>query len=286
VDSDSARTAEEPADMADTTAVYVVDLLSLPPASGGLAPGYNLDDLDSGAGSIEPGADCEAYNADYESLYDAGHVGVDNALTGLLMTIEGFIPVENCPGGVRMGCLDAILAQQIAEGTVLLMIEVSGINSYTYDSEVSMQLVMGGLPTGTTAPMLGGDGKLAPGQTFTRVMELGPAVTGDIFAGRLRATTSLITLTIDAGDFSIPLMISNPQVRFNITADALAEGQIGGYVQNEDIIAAASAIAPDQVAAVQGIVENVADIEPMADAPETCSAVSVGIVFGGTTASF
>jgi hypothetical protein len=324
--SDDARTVEETADMTDTTLTYVVDFLSIPRAMSGQAPGFNLDGIDSGAGSTEPGVTCERYQPDYTSVFDNGHVGVDNALAGLLGSLQSFIPVANCPNGMQEGCLDAILAEQIADGSVLLLVELTGVNSLTYDSDIQMQLVLGGLPAGSgtaclvdadctatgerclgsaptaatpemgtceTAPTLEGattttgvhvGGRLAAGQTYTRVMPLGAPVAGDIFAGRVRATTASLTLEIDAGELVIPLEITSPEVRFNVSTTGLTDGAIGGVVQNQAILDAVEMFAPDFLEAAQGLIENAADVNPSATDVETCTALSVGIRFEGTTA--
>lgn len=289
--SEEQRTVAVDESMEAETRLYVVELISLPEASDPDGPGpqreqaagFNLDGLDSGEGSSEPDANCEQFNTDYVAVTDSAHVGVDNALQGLVGTIEGLLSAEDCPGGTTDGCLDAQLQEQIADGSLLLMMEVSGINNYTNDTSVMLRLFLGATPDGSP-PVIESDGTLEAGQTFVEETALGPEVQGDIFQGRLRATTDLLTIEINTGDFALPLMISNAEVRFDITESALTGGAIGGYLTTQSIIDAASMIMPGIEETVRSVVESVADIDPSAENPEVCDSVSVGLTFDATTA--
>jgi hypothetical protein len=284
---------EAPQTMEDTTVTYVVSLIDLPQAGAdpdgpgpgrSSAAGFNLDNLDSGEGSSDAET-CEGYARDFVALApDTNHVGVDNALESLVSTIEGFLDASTCPGMTQDGCLGATLQSQITDGSLILLMQVSGINDFGYDSEVQLQLVLGEVPGGG-APMIGSDGRLSPDQAFGRVMDLGTPVSGDIFGGRLRAHTPTLTITVDTGGFMLPLMISNAEVRFTITEAALTNGVIGGYLTTESIIEAASMIMPGIEDTVRAVVEGLADISPSAVDPQLCEAVSVGLTFGATTAS-
>ena len=284
---ESTRTVSLPETFPDETRTYVVSVISLPEAtSDGRAAGFNLDGLNSGEGSTAEDANCEEFNEDYDALFDPNHTGVDNALQSLVSTIESLLPREDCPGMQQAGCLDATLQQQITEGSLILMVEVSGINDYVFDDAIQLQLVLGEVEGGGM-PMIDGSGGLAPDQTFATVQELGTPVAGDIFQGRLRAQTDQLTITIDTGDFQLPLMISGAEVRFNIAADgsSLSNGVIGGFLRTEDIVMAAAMIMEGIEDTVRGVVENVADVSPSAEDPMVCESVSVGLTFDAVAAS-
>ena len=129
--------------------------------------------------------------------------------------------------------------------------------------------------------MTSGSGGLAAGQTFNTMQALGDPVAGDIIAGRLRGSADMLTINIDVGDFALPLMISSAEIRFDIAVDGstLNRGQNGGYLQVEDIVAAASTIMENLGPTVRSVVENIADVEPSAEDPAVCDAVSVGLTF-------
>lgn len=281
---DEDRTVEEIETTEDMTYTYVVELIDLPQAASGAAPGFNLDGLDSGDGSTAADANCEEFNQDFINSEESDHVGVDNALQGLVPTIEGLLSAADCPGGTTEGCLGATLQAQILDGSLILLMQVSGVNDFQYDSSVQLQLFLGEVPGGG-APVEGGSGGLEADQEFTGLMNLGAPVPGDIFDGRLRASTDVLTITIDTGDFSLPLMISEAEVRFDISESGLGAGQIGGYLRTEDIIEAASMIEPGIDETVRSVVESVADVGPSAADPVICESVSVGLTFGATTAT-
>jgi hypothetical protein len=277
------RTAVAP-DGEEQSFTYVVSRIELPLADDGLAAGFNLDNFDSGEGSNEPGATCEEIVEDFGSFTDDDHVGVDNALQNLIPTIESFLDAADCPGMQTAGCLNALLQQQLTEGGVILMMELTGVDDTEFDSSVEIQLVLGALPAGVTAPMVESNGTLSPGQTFDTAMVLGAAVPGDIFDGRVRAQAPELMLLVSTSDFDIPLLITEPEIRFDVDGDAAAEGAIGGFLLNDDIVEAASMIGGIGEDTVRPIIEGVADIMPMAAEPETCSALSVGIEFDAVAA--
>lgn len=294
--TDAERTHEAPTTMPDETLTYLVSVITIPQATPdpdgdgpmrGLAPGFNLDGIDSQLGSVAGDATCEEFNPDFEALQDQGLIGVDNALQGLIVTIEGILSID----------IDATLAEQIADGSLLLMMEVRGVNDFNYDSDVQLQLYLGELAAGATLE-IGGDGQVAPGQTFETSMMLGAAVDGDIFDGRLRAATDLLTIPIETEDFSLPLMISSAEVRFDISETGLVNGTIGGVLTVQSLVDATGALAPGMEGTVYGIVSGLADVNPCDMAgecmdpedmpvmdPAVCGSLSVGLTFGATTAT-
>lgn len=299
-DSDADRTVEEPNTTEDMTYTFVVETIDIPEAAGGTVAGFNLDGIDSGDASMAPmEATCEEFNPDYINSEEPDHVGVDNALQSLVSTIEGFLDPADCPGMDTAGCLGATLQAQILDGSLILLMQVNGVNDFDYDSSVSLRLFLAEVATGAP-PEEGTSGGLAPDQEFNMAMALGDAVEGDIFDGRLRASTPLLTITVDTGDFMLPLMISNAEVRFDISETGLGAGQIGGYLTTSSIVEAASMIMPGIEDVVRTTVQSIADIGPCAedgqcdidgdpattDPADTgiCESVSVGLTFGATTA--
>lgn len=281
--AEETRTVELPATMADTTQTWVVSVVGLPEAMGDQAAGFNLDNIDSGEGSD---GTCEEFAQDFRGLNDPAHVGVDNALQGLVGTIEtAALDAEDC-GGSTDGCLDRTLQEQITAGSLLLIMEVSGINDYQFDDAVMLQLALAEVPGGGM-PEVGGDGRLTAGQTFASMQSVGAPVSGDIFRGRLRAQTNGLTINISAGGFMLPLVISDAQVRFDIATDgsSLSNGQIGGSILGSDIVAAIMEIDPSLVETAQGLISTLADIGPSAGDAQTCEAVSVGLTFSAVQAT-
>lgn len=265
------------------TYTYVVADMSLPMATPeGVAAGFNVDGIDSMGGSTASDANCQEFNPDFTSPTDPD-VGIDNALQGLVGLIEGLLDAADCPGGTTEGCLDATLQEQIDTGSLILLLEVADVNDLTYDSDVTVTLALGEVPGGG-APMIDGTGALAAGQAFDRVMDLA-TVPGDIFNGRARMQTDLLPLSIPAGGVDLTLNISQAELRFDITADGLTRGNLGGVIQIQALVDAVEAAMPGFGETVRSVLEPVADVGPLDADPAICESMSVGFLLGGTTAT-
>lgn len=275
--SEADRTIRLPETMPDTTYVYVVSSLSIPEATPdpdgpdgperAQAAGFDLDGLDSRDGSIETDASCEDFHQDFRSVTDPNHFGVDNALQGIVGMEERVLDPAQCPGLTTEGCIDASIEQRISEGSLLLLVEVSGVNDLTYDSRVLLQLHFGATVDGMP-PATDPDGTLSPGQAFVSTMRLDPAVEGDIFEGRLAARPESLPLAFEAGGFPFALTITQTQIRFDISDAGLTMGAIGGAW-------AWPAFDGDL---------SIGDLSPGAD-PSLCELLSVGLLFEATTAT-
>lgn len=264
---------------------YIVSSIEIPAVSGTDAIGFNLDDTVS----TGEGTSCVELTPDYNSINDPGEDGVDNALAGLVPQL-GMLIGDSCPAGTPAAeCLSALLSQQIAEGSVLLVMEVTDINSFANDSSISLQLFLGTVPgcvdtdPTTCAPMLEG-GTIAPGQTFD-VMAVGTAVPGSITNGRMTAITESLTISINTSGLALDLVLRNAEVRANITDGSLTNGAIGGSLRVQDIADAAEAIEPGLGETVLNILGNIADMEPQAADESMCDALSAGIKFAAVDAA-
>lgn len=289
--ADDARTVTLNGALGGVTRAYIVDQITLPEAasvSGRLrAAGFNLDSMDVREASPDL-PDCTRRDEDFLSMSEEGVVGIDNALQRFIPTIEGLL--TDCPSGMQRGCLDATLREQITQGNLMLIVEVTGIDDFTNDDAVSVQILLG-QAVAAGAPMLGADGRLASGAAYTVALSpsgtpllLGPAYAGDIFRGRLRIRTDLLALSINTGARQLDLTLANAEIRFNISETDLTSGMIGGALGNEDIITAAAMVAAGSEGLVRAAVESAADIAPTAN-PATCGMVSVGITFEATSAN-
>ena len=220
------RTHEVGNEHNDATFVYVVNRLSIPEAEDGVVAGFNLDGLDSGEGS-DDAEDCLGYTPDYVSSTDPDHIGVDNALEGLVGILAEQIVSDTCAGMPdELGCT---LGEQINEGAVLLLLEVSGVESLEYDTDVQLQLA----------------------------------------------------LTVDG--MNVPLTITNPEIRADVSETGLTNGAIGGELTIADLQMTVEMLGLDFD--VEGVAGGFADLSPSAADPLTCEGLSVGITFGATSAT-
>lgn len=282
VTTDDQRTREPGTELNGETRTFIVNALTVPDGADGTAAGFNLDGIDSGNGG--GGETCEDFQPDYLPLttHDPDQVGVDNSLIAVLGALQGIVDFD----------VNASLEEQLASGSLLLLVQVSGIDSLQNDPEIEMQLMLGELPDGATLEF-DGTGAIAADQTFDVAMALGTPVKGDILDGRVAAQTSGLTLRVDTGDIALDLQIITPEVRFNITGGGLDAGQIGGVLNLDQLVTSAAQI--PQVAefcdgdpecpAARDLLGIYADVNPSSADPEVCEALSVGIAFSATTAN-
>lgn len=273
-----ARTVLVPPDGEGRTLTFVLDTLAFSRCDEG-APGFDLDGLDSGDGLADADAPCVERARDHRATYDPLHRGVDNVVCEYIPTFDSLLPAERCPGGVSDGCFDATIAQRIAEGALLWLVALGGVDSLEHDARISFRFYAGRLVGGS--PALGPDGRLAAGQTFMS-FPIGEPGAGDIFEGRARITTA--SLPLDFGDalggLSFQLPLRDVELRFDVREGALLRGVVGGHALVDDLYTPP----PHGEDTVRSVVAARADLLPRPDAPDRCDALSAGLLFSATFA--
>lgn len=258
---------------------YIISTLEVADIDdGGTTWGFNLDDM---IGDPANPARCTASAMDYTSRA-TGETGVDNQFAGMLKsTLDSLL---NDSGGTN-----GALTSAIQEGSVLLLMTVSDINSYNNDSSVQVQFTLGALPAGAML-MTSGSG-LAPGQTFTTMTSLA-TVTGSITSGRLSAQTASLPLALDISGMSVSLMLTNVEIGARIQSTGLSAGELGAALRVQDIVELGNMIMPGVV--TYGLIQSVggpdlafgANPDPTAPAGSmVCTQISAGLGFTGVAAT-
>ena len=262
------------------THFYVVSGLELalresddPPASAG----FNIDgDAVVACNGLTAGLDAE-----FAGVTPDTGTGIDNALGE---TLGGLVS-------------ESTLRDSINNGSVLLLIEVRGVDSFTSDTCVGVTAYLGALPAGTTAPMLEAM-RLAPGQTFDLSPDSftdGPAgmmprikfESARIIGGRLQAGPTNFPLALSLMGVSLEVTINDAQLRFNITETAMTDGVLGGSLNTDEVIAAYNMISSpplpaDQVAMILSTLSDIDESTP--PSPESCEAGSIALKLQGVNA--
>jgi hypothetical protein len=240
------------------TYTYVVSVVAADRVVSGAVAGINVDGIDSGRGSRV--GTCQERHPDYVSSITA-LPGVDNQLSGsLLSALES--------GGLD---INRNLANGIAMGEFLLLITVDGIDDFVDDPEVTVTFALGETASGG-APTTSG-GLLAPGQRFRVSTPLGAGM-GHIAGNRLEANVAAIPLPLVIGDPASVTDLADAQITARITADRLFDGEGGGGVSVEDLIAFAES--NGQGALARSLLPMFADLEPSATDPLDCASISAG----------
>jgi hypothetical protein len=279
---------------APQTVTYVIGSINtgstLP---SGQAFGFDLDMMNGGnAAQACTGA------ADFTSPV-TNAMGVDNQLSTVLPTLGSMLGADGADGAIR---------DQIMAGKLLLVLEVSDINSFNNDDSVQVHVRLGQVPAMGT-PMTSaactahtdmtscaGDAAnacnwnstmsacqgLASGQTFMTMTDLGTQM-GTIASGRLSVTTAMLPLMFTASGTTISLVLRDVHIGGRITATGMTGGEFGASVLVDDVVTLAMMFI---TGVDRATVESLAmpDLQPDATGAH-CNAISAGLGFSAVTAT-
>lgn len=192
-----------------------------------------------------------------------GAGGVDNQLAlGLASTIESF----------TMKPVNTSVAETFIENPGLFLIfEVSEVNSYITDSAVKVRVARGTLKAGST--LNAENGKLTASNMLDAEVLGNMTFDGKIEGAKLKVQLGAVPFEISG----ISITLVNVRFEIAITANALTEGDLGGIVSKDNIIAAAAGIVPMGVDA-NTVLTPLLDsrVDGNGDAPD-CDALSAAL---------
>lgn len=215
----------------------------------GVAEGVDIDGLDSVSSQLDG-----CYTNDFVS--PDGRRGIDNQLATLIPLIEDFVGSEN---------IDALLEAAIANGQLLLVMNVEGVDDPHDDSCVDVSI---GAGSGT--PFLDSQGDYVKYQTFGYDRETAPVSTlpnGRIEDGVLYAGPADVVLPVRILDAEFNLNLRGARFRMDITHDEIGGGfSLAGYgggglevAELGDIVAGLN-IGDDIIGAVVPLLNNLTDL--------------------------
>ena len=250
------------------------------PATPTIVPGFNLDGLVS---TLDDPEGC--FHEDFTSPPPESTPGIDNQLGPIAMALAGTLDLDDAIRG------------NIEEGSLLILMKVEDIDDPMNDPRVTASLYLGALecgePTAECAPVVdNGSGRLEAGQTFnidSRSLGSGgePVVLaeGAIVNGRLDVGPIPLDLSITLEGTTVTLNVEDAQIEADLASDgaSLSGGVIGGALDIDETVASLSAAIPElPEELVRSVLTGQADLLP--DEAGDCQSVSVGLVFGATTA--
>jgi hypothetical protein len=247
--------------LTDAPEVILVRTLHIEVAADGISDGFDLDGVTSTEGG---GSGCGI--GDYTS--PAGVAGIDNAFSRMVPAMEAT--------EAKVSTIEGLVQSAIDSGELLIAFEVGGLDDWTTDTCVAMEV---GQASGEA--MLGTDGLLLDGQTFDRD-DGAPTATLEsaaIDAGVLVGRGLSIDLPVQILNAALTLPLRGGMVRIERNGDDLYEGVLAGAV---------SAAYLDEVANTENIDPTVADLVGTlvtinADLPDddgtACAALSMTLNF-------
>lgn len=237
----------------------------------GTAEGLDLDGHDT-----TEGEEAGCYKQDFVS--PDGRRGIDNQLAKLLPVVDEVVGTEN---------LDALLEGAIANGQLLIMLAVTGVDDPINDDCVDLRL---GAGLGT--PFLDTEGDYVPYQTFGFDEQETPSsaiVKSKIEDGVLIAEAGRVTLPVTILDADFDLDLDFAGARLNVEPDPLGgglrvAGLMGGGIMVEDFkgIVSGLTVGANVVDAIVPLLSGLADLDP--DEDGVCRRVSAALEFETTPA--
>lgn len=233
-------------------------------ADDGTAWGFDIDGHVSDANDGEGCGHADLVDAD-------GNTGIDSSFSGLVPALEA----------TEAAAVEGLIQDSIQNGELLLLVEVSGVDSLVYDACVDVRVVRA---VGT--PFIGTDGAVLDGQTFAANPNVAPAemncvplVDGSVVAGPFA-----LTLEFQVLDVALAFHMTNASIRLDLAEDGRTGwGYFGGSVPNADILVIVEeGDLADIADLVRGLVAAAADLEPNGEG--TCDALSVVFEYGAVEA--
>lgn len=251
---------------ASVTHLVVVDTMGFTrQLEPGVAPGFNLD------GRVSEEGD-EATCGKEDQIGPDGTPGIDNALAILAPAFELF----------GIGAAEELIQGAIDDGGLLILFQIDGVDSLVDDDEITLTL-----RTAQGVPLLGTDGLLLSGQTFSLHPESpDSALTGSIESGVLLAGPGTARLPIVVFGISYELTIAAGLIRADITENGgLNAGLFGGSVSVADLQAIGETAAmddPSVLPAIEAVFFGATDMDLRDDGQ--CHAISGTFAFTAVSA--
>ena len=251
-----------------TSGLTVIDTMGFATPEDGVdgTPGFNLDGLVSDGRAPDSCGHADMTAPD-------GTPGVDNQLAAI-------VPLFELAG---IGAAEDLIQNAVTNGGLLLMFQLDDVDSWQNDPEVTLTL-----RAGAGVPLLGTDGLVLAGQTFSLHPESPETVAGaaSIRDGVLEAGPFDLRIPVEVFGLAYKLLLSESRVRARLTEDGgLAEGLLGGAVAYEDLLEVGRLAARDDgsvLPAIEAVFGQSLDLRP--DADGRCTHVSGAFRFSAVSA--
>ncbi|MEY3013408.1 MAG: hypothetical protein RIT45_2143 [Pseudomonadota bacterium] len=232
----------------------------------GVAPGFDLD------GKISDTDDASTCGKGDLRSPD-GEQGIDNEFAKLVPLVEA--------SGI--GALEGLIQSTINDGGIMLMLQLDGLDDPVDDAEVTLRV-----RAGAGVPLLGTDGLLLAGQTFSKHTDSPEVATAaTVQGGVMNAGPFDLKLPLVVFGVRYDLDLRSVRVRARLTASGgMAEGIFGGGLTMASILDIAQKGAADQknlVELVMGVLGGAGDLAPDPETGE-CTQLSAVLQFTGVNA--
>lgn len=201
----------------------------------------------------------------------AGVTGVDASFNALLPALEL----------TEGAALEEIIQTLINNGEVLILWDVHGLDDPQQDECVTLDVLRG-----DGQPIIGGLGRINPGQTFDRRSDDVPVHVDDVAItdGSFTASGFPFEIPFSFLDANIHVTLQDLSLRVDLHDDGTFTGVMGGGIVVEDLLTQldTTGVASEVKALARSAMTAGADLAP--DASGSCTEMSAAIGFEGVSA--
>lgn len=263
--------------MGGMTYTYVLNAIDYAQTMGTISEGFNLD------GVVSDATDTNSCNrADFTRPAPASTPGIDNQMASVLDTAASVAMID----------VSQELANGLAAGDLLVIVQVHNVDDLVSDDCVTVDILFGRLPAGVTTPMLDAMNRIAAGQTFDinamrsyMAGTMTPLVSfpGSTIVGGQVSISSTGTWPVDfptpSGPFTVT--VRQPRAIFDITATTITNGVVGGSLRVSETSAAIAAAASVSPIIVDALLYGASDLDRMGT---QCESISLALEVEGVEA--
>ncbi|MEC8424444.1 MAG: hypothetical protein VX000_11755, partial [Myxococcota bacterium] len=230
----------------------------------GTIEGFDLDGTDSA-----PGDPAGCGHGDRSG--PEGQTGIDSAFASLVPVLEG----------LGAGAVEGLIQQAIDSGELLLLIEMSHLDDWAFDTCADVALHRG---QGT--PIIGTDGTILVDQTFGLSPDVPStyATGGMVEDGAFEIHNIEITLPVQILDVFLTFTMPAGAIHLDLASDGTVSGFLAGGVPVDQITSQIGGIPDigDLSSVIPPLIEAAADLYP--DPAGACTALSLGFDIAGKPA--
>lgn len=233
--------------------------------TGNISVGVDLDNRVSGRTDFQGCRKVDFTSPD-------GTPGIDNQFGTLMPAMEL----------TALGAMETLIQTAMNNGQLLLMLQVQDLDDPLQDDTVRFNVARG-----LGVPAVGNDGRIEPGQTFDKNIELPWSFDSNarMIDGVLHAGPLDVDIQMEFFSNDILLRSRNTQFRVQLHDDGTATGFFAGALRRSEIIEMAEGLNDANVVRLlDPILSNALDLSP--DENGNCTELSVVLEFEATPAYF
>jgi len=241
----------------ENSSLFVFQNISYARRENDIAWGFNIDDHISDANDEEG-----CYHKDL--IDPLGNEGIDNAMSALIPTLDL----------TEAFAVEGIIEDSINNGELILMLQLLGLDNSEQDDCMELRILKG-----EGNPMVGTNGQLLDGQSFSINTETPPSVVENVAIeeGTFLANPLEMDIPVRVLDKNLVFSMKKGSLRGTFQDDGTLTGSLGGALSLFDLIEIVSFEEVADTDILISLLKQATDLSPNEEG--TCEELSVAFEF-------